>query len=261
VSGEIVFDGIRLLDLVESDLAAMRGKRIAMIFQDPGRALNPVFSIGQQLLAVYARHHLGGAKSEFRSAAAELLNRVGLSDGDRVLGSYPFQLSGGMQQRAMIAIALAGDPELLIADEPTTALDVTIQAQILDLLAELQAVRGLTVALITHDIGVIARSCQEVAVLYAGRVVERGSVRDVLRGPRHPYSRGLLASMPTAVPPGEPIQTIVGSVPSALGAIHGCSFRPRCPAAHERCLQQPPNAHVGEATVECWLYVDQPSGS
>jgi oligopeptide/dipeptide ABC transporter ATP-binding protein len=258
VTGSIRFNGLDLTSLNASQMRAIRGDKIGMVFQDPGQALNPVFTVGAQLQSMLGRLHLGG-RHETRLRALALLSDVGLPNGDEIMDSYPFQLSGGMQQRAMIAIALAGDPDLLIADEPTTALDVTIQAQILELLGELQAQRKMTVMLITHDIGVIARVCRNVAVFYAGRVVESGSVRDVLRSPRHPYTEGLLASLPTAVTKGAPLRTLPGIVPSTLQPIVGCSLVPRCPYVHDRCrVESPETTEINGTRVECWLYGPEP---
>jgi len=259
LQGSILFAGLDLATMPVGRMRSVRGRRIGMVFQDPAQALNPVFTVGQQLQSALRLYH-EGSKDEIRRRALKLLKDVELPGGEQILESYPFQLSGGMQQRAMIAIALAGEPELLIADEPTTALDVTIQAQILALLHDLQSTRRMTVILITHDIGVVARVCQDVAVFYAGRVVETGPVRELLRTPRHPYTQGLLASLPTAAGKGRPLTTLPGGVPSALRPIVGCSLAPRCPRAFDRCLVESPiTTAANDAKVECWLYGPEPT--
>ena len=258
IQGAMLFAGVDLATMPAERMRSVRGRRIGMVFQDPAQALNPVFTVGQQLRSAL-RLYVEGSKSEIHRRALKLLKDVELPGGAQILDSYPFQLSGGMQQRAMIAIALAGEPELLIADEPTTALDVTIQAQILALLNDLQARRQMTVILITHDIGVVARVCQDVAVFYAGRVVETGPVREVLRAPRHPYTQGLLASLPTAAAKGRPLKTLPGAVPSARRTIVGCSLAPRCPHVFDRCRVDDPIATEANNTrVECWLYGPEP---
>lgn len=254
LQGAIVFAGLDLATMPAGRMRSVRGGRIGMVFQDPAQALNPVFTVGQQLRSALRLYH-EGSKDDIHRRALKLLKDVELPGGDQILDSYPFQLSGGMQQRAMIAIALAGEPELLIADEPTTALDVTIQAQILALLNDLQLRRRMTIILITHDIGVVARVCQDIAVFYAGRVVETGPVRELLRAPRHPYTQGLLASLPTASGKGRPLTTLPGGVPSAMRPIVGCSLAPRCPHVHDRCLVEAPITTVAnDSKVECWLY-------
>jgi oligopeptide/dipeptide ABC transporter ATP-binding protein len=238
-NGQIVFDGAELLSLPESDMRTVRGGRIAMIFQDPSASLNPVYTIGSQIEKV-VREHLNLSAADAHQRARETLEAVGLPDVDRIMKSYPHQLSGGMQQRAMIALALSCRPALLIADEPTTALDVTIEAQILELLKDLQREFGIAVILITHNLGVVAETCDRLAVLYAGRVVESGTTRAIFESPQHPYTRGLMQAIPRPGSRGRPLNAILGSVPGDPGAVIGCAFAPRCPLAMERCRHEAP---------------------
>jgi peptide/nickel transport system ATP-binding protein len=236
----------RVMNFLGEDLAradskrinALRGDRMAMVFQEPMTALNPAYTIGEQLVEHY-RHHRGASGEEARARAIELLEKVGIASAGQRLGQYPHQLSGGLRQRVMIAMALMCGPELLIADEPSTALDVTIQAQILRLLADLQKELGIAMVLITHDLGVVARIADRVAVMYAGQVVEEGTAAEIFARPRHPYTRGLLACIP--VPgrtlPGSRLGSIPGVVPSLAGELRGCSFRERCPHAQAACTQ------------------------
>lgn len=237
--GSVRFENADLLQLSEADLREIRGNRIAMIFQDPAVALNPLFTIGQQIGDVL-RAHGSGTRAERRERALQLLNDVGLPDPAQLVDVYPHQLSGGQQQRAMIAMCLAAEPDVIIADEPTTALDVTIQAQILDLLRVLQRDREISVILITHDLGIVAETCQQVVVLYAGRVVEKGSVEALFAQPQHPYTRGLLAALPHAGSRGRELNVITGTVPSGLERIKGCAFAPRCEFAMPRCFERQP---------------------
>lgn len=244
------------LDLLSSrNWQDVRGWRIAMIFQDPAASLNPTFTIGQQLFHVI-RHHLHLDATATHRRAVELLNDVGLSDADHILQTYPHQLSGGMQQRAMIALALASGAELLIADEPTTALDVTIQAQILRLLKSLRDKHGLTILLITHDLGVVAQTCDRVAVLYAGSVAETASTRQLFRAPKHPYTQGLLGALPRPGSRGKPLSAIEGSVPSGINPILGCPFAARCPFVMEECRINKPDLKAIEDAhiIACHLY-------
>ena len=253
-SGRILLDGQDLTALDEGDLRKLRGRNIGMIFQDPVTSLNPVFTNGRQVLNVIERHlHLGRAAA--RQRALELFVSVGLPDPEAILEGYPHQLSGGMQQRVMIAMALAAGPELIIADEPTTAVDVTIQAQILDLLLKLQRERGIAILLITHNLGVVAETCHRVAVLYAGRVVEESPVGEFFKEPRHPYSQGLLHSLPRLNQAADWLTPIPGNVPSGHEDLPGCAFAARCEYATDRCWQnQPPMYAAGAARrVACFL--------
>ncbi len=245
VSGEIRFRDQDILRLSESAMRRLRGRAIAMVFQDPASYLNPLLGIGTQMEdAIRGQDAAAGQAKRPRAAArtraAELLAAVGLPEPARLLDSHPHQLSGGMRQRVLIAMALIGDPALLVADEPTTALDVTVQAQVLALIAGLVAERGLALMLISHDLGVVAASCARVAVMYAGTVVEEAPTRELLARPLHPYARGLIAAVPDLDAPDRRPQGIAGSIPSLLHPPTGCRFHPRCPAATERCTQQKP---------------------
>ena len=240
VSGTVDYEGTNLLDLSDQQMRDKRGKDIAMVFQDPLSSLNPVIPIGLQVTEVLERHR-GMSRKAATPVARELLDRVGIPDPDRRLKDYPHQLSGGMRQRALIAIALACQPRLLIADEPTTALDVTIQAQILALLKELVEETGTALVMITHDLGVVAGLCDEVNVLYGGRIVERGDRHDLFAQPRHPYTNGLLASIPRMdAPRGQRLRPIPGSVSDNLPWTSACAFAPRCSQPIEVCTQQMP---------------------
>lgn len=257
LGGTVELEGRSLLPLPEAAIGDLRGRAMAMIFQEPATSLNPVLTIGRQIGEVLSRHR-GLTGEGARAEAERLLAAVGIGDPAQRLEAYPFQLSGGMKQRAMIAIALAGEPRLLIADEPTTALDVTIQAQILDLLARLQGERRMGMLLITHDLGVVARSAHRVGVMYAGELVEKAPRDAFFQHPRHPYTRALFAALPEVGERGRVLATIPGQVP-ALGAMPtGCRFAPRCPHAWERCRAQSPDwAAVGEDHwVRCHLVVE-----
>jgi peptide/nickel transport system ATP-binding protein len=234
--GTLSFEGEPLASVSPRRLAALRGNRMAMIFQEPMTALNPAYTIGDQLAEVHRRHKRSSAAIA-RARAVELLEKVGITAAGERLGQYPHQLSGGLRQRVMIAMALMCGPVLLIADEPTTALDVTIQAQILRLLAELQRELGIAMLLITHDLGVVARVADRVAVMYAGEIVESASAAELFGNPRHPYTRGLMASIPVPgrTPPGERLGAIPGLVPSLVGEVRGCAFRERCGYALASC--------------------------
>jgi peptide/nickel transport system ATP-binding protein len=252
--GRIVFKGRDLLGLGESQMRAVRGAEISLIFQEPMSALNPVFTIGDQIGETLIVHGRAGRR-EARARSIELLGRVRIPDPASRIDDYPHQLSGGMRQRVLIAMALACNPSLVIADEPTTALDVTIQAEILDLLRDMKATFNLSLLLITHDFGVIAEMADRVAVMYAGRIVEEGPVRAIFRQPQHPYTRGLLASIPGGEP-GKRLRAIEGSVPR-LGAIPpGCAFSPRCPDRFDPCSSAPPPEYaVGpEHGARCYLH-------
>jgi peptide/nickel transport system ATP-binding protein len=251
--GHIRFKGRDLLTLDEREMRAVRGAEISLIFQEPMTALNPVFTVGDQIgetLLVHGR----ASRREAKGAAIELMRAVHIPDAASRVNDYPHQLSGGLRQRVMIAIALACRPALVIADEPTTALDVTIQAQILDLLREMKAKFDLSLLLITHDLGVIAETADRVAVMYAGRIVETGPVRAIFRNPSHPYTRGLLASIPGGTA-GSRLHAIEGSVP-LLGALPaGCAFNPRCPDCFAPCTIAPPSDYIvgPEQAAKCYL--------
>jgi peptide/nickel transport system ATP-binding protein len=246
---------VDLLALGERAMEDVRGDRVAMIFQEPMTSLNPAFTVGAQLSETLRRHRKV-SRGEAVERAAAMLARVGISSPGTRLAQYPHQLSGGLRQRVMIAMALLCEPKLLIADEPTTALDVTVQAQILRLLAELQRAMGLAILLITHDLSVVARVAQRVSVMYAGEIVETGAVADVFARPTHPYTRGLMSAVPVPgkVRRGAPLGTIAGVVPSLIGEIGGCAFRARCPSAHEACIRPAPVRSVGDArSYRCHL--------
>jgi oligopeptide/dipeptide ABC transporter ATP-binding protein len=239
-SGRIEFEGKNLLDLTQRAMRGVRGNHISMIFQEPMTALNPVISIGKQIMEVF-RIHRGLSRAKARQAAIDALRTVRIPDPEHRVDEYPFQMSGGMRQRVMIAMALACEPRLLIADEPTTALDVTIQAQILKLMKQLQKERGTSILFITHDLGVVAEMADDVLIMYAGKVVESGSVEQIFNSPAHPYTLGLMASIPSLdSPPKAPLSTIEGSVPGLLDLPTGCRFEPRCPRAEELCATAPP---------------------
>ena len=227
---------------------------MAMIFQEPMTALNPAYTIGDQLMEPY-RHHRRASMSDARDRAIELLGKVGIASAAERLSQYPHQLSSGLRQRVMIAMALMCGPELLIADEPSTALDVTIQAQILRLLADLQQELGIAIMLITHDLGVVARIAHRVAVMYAGQIVEEGTAEQLFAAPQHPYTRGLLSCIPVPgrTVPGGRLGTIAGTVPSLVGAFHGCGFRDRCPHAEPQCQQTVPRREVAGHGWRCIL--------
>jgi oligopeptide/dipeptide ABC transporter ATP-binding protein len=253
-AGRILFTGRDLLTLPEREMRSIRGAEISLIFQEPMTALNPVFTIGDQIAETLLVHKRATRRAA-RAKAIELLEAVRIPDASARIGDYPHQLSGGMRQRVLIAMALACRPSLVIADEPTTALDVTIQAQILELLRDMKRALNLSLLLITHDLGVVAETADRVAVMYAGRIVETGPVRAILRTPQHPYTRGLLASIPGAAP-GQRLQAIEGSVPS-LGALPpGCAFHPRCPYRFDRCTTAPPPDYAAgeEQTAKCYLH-------
>jgi peptide/nickel transport system ATP-binding protein len=237
----LALEGRDLLAHAQHDLAALRGDRIAMIFQDPMTSLNPVYRIGNQMEEVYIRHGKGGRKAA-RERAEYLLGKVGIAAPRERRGQYPHQLSGGLRQRVMIAMTLMCEPTVIIADEPTTALDVTIQAQILHLLSDLQAEYRMALILITHDLGVVARMADRVMVMYAGKVVETGTAEELFADPMHPYTRGLLDCIPIPgkIQPGAKLGSIPGMVPSLIGELHGCQFRQRCAYAFEACAATVP---------------------
>jgi peptide/nickel transport system ATP-binding protein len=258
-NGEIYLDGVDMLKLSRAEMEKARGSQVAMIFQDPSSSLNPVFTIGEQMIRVIRRHtqlSSGGAKTH----AAVMLQAVGLPDVQRILESYPHQLSGGQQQRVMIAMALSCHPRLLIADEPTTALDVTIQAQILKLIRQLQKDFDISAILITHNLGVVAQTCDRLVILYAGRVAEIGNTYQVFKTPQHPYSRGLLNAVPRPGNRGQKMAVIPGVVPSNPGALVGCPFAPRCEFVFERCTSEIPALYpVSEGhSSACFLQENSP---
>jgi oligopeptide/dipeptide ABC transporter ATP-binding protein len=259
ISGRILFEGKDLSQLHAEELRTVRGNDIAMIFQDPLTSLHPFYKVGRQLVEAILTHQ-ELSRHAARDRAAELLGLVGIPDPKRHVDEYPHEFSGGMRQRAMIAMALANDPKILIADEPTTALDVTIQAQILRLIERLQAELGMAVILITHDLGVIAEVADDVLVMYAGRLVETGTLDQIFYDPQHPYTWGLLGSLARSDRPrAERLAQISGQPPSLLAPPAGCHFRPRCPHAFDRCGEVPPlEVRVGDAHADrCWLPPDR----
>jgi peptide/nickel transport system ATP-binding protein len=255
--GEIVFGGTNLLTLSEAEMRKIRGRSISMIFQEPMTSLNPVFQIGDQISEVL-RLHEGMSRKDAWNRSIEMLRMVGIPAPERRVYEYPHQLSGGMRQRAMIAMALACSPKLMIADEPTTALDVTIQAQILELMNRLQKEKGMSVILITHNLGVIAETARKVAVMYAGRIVEYAQVKPIFSGPKHPYTQGLLQSIPRLDQDHgrkTKLEAIPGLVPSLLDLPPGCKFSNRCKYVFERCGEEPTLIEVAPGhLVRCWLY-------
>ena len=260
IQGKIVFGGKDLLTLSEAEMRKIRGRSISMIFQEPMTSLNPVFQIGDQISEVLTLHE-GLSKKEAWNRSIEMLKMVGIPAAERRITEYPHQLSGGMRQRVMIAMALACSPKLMIADEPTTALDVTIQAQILELINRLQREKGMSVILITHNLGVIAETAQMVAVMYAGRVVEYTDVRTLFATPQHPYTQGLLKSIPRLDEDHAKkakLEAIPGLVPSLLDLPPGCKFSNRCKYVFEKCGQEPPLEEVSTGHfVRCWLHIHQ----
>ncbi|MGG1880211.1 MULTISPECIES: ABC transporter ATP-binding protein [Paenibacillus] len=259
VSGEIIYNGENLLDKPERYMRGLRGNQISMIFQEPMTSLNPVFTIGEQIAEAYRIHEGLGSKEALRRTV-DMLRLVGIPSPEKRARQYPFQLSGGMRQRVMIAMALACNPDLLIADEPTTALDVTIQAQILELMKELQQKLHMSIIMITHDLGIVAETCDDVAVMYCGKIVEYADVRTLFRQPKHPYTIGLLNSLPRHDIDQEELEPITGSVPSPFEERAGCSFAPRCPHAAQQCYEKLPDLKMldsGQQQVRCWMYTDQ----
>lgn len=255
VDGEIIFDDKNILELSEAEMRKIRGNDIAMIFQEPMTSLNPVFTIGSQIMEAIMLHQNMDKKAA-REKCIEMLKLVGIPRADEVLDDYPHQFSGGMRQRAMIAMALSCNPKLLIADEPTTALDVTIQAQIIELMKELKEKLNTAIMLITHDLGVVAEMADHVIVMYAGRVVEEANVIDLFKDPKHPYTVGLMNSKPNLEGNAKRLEVIPGSVPNPLAMPQGCSFHPRCSHAMEICKKEVPNLEsIGTGRkVRCWLY-------
>lgn len=252
-SGEILFNGVNLLELKEEEMRRIRGNKIAMIFQEPMTSLNPVFTCGEQIIESIRLHQSHLTRAQQTEKAIEMLKKVGIPAPEKRYHEYPHQLSGGMRQRVMIAIAISCNPELLIADEPTTALDVTIQAQILDLLRSLQSSEQMGLILITHDLGVVAEMCDDVAVMYAGQIVEQGSVHQIFKAPKHHYTKGLLNSIPH-FESGQRLQklnTIPGLVPSLMNLPKGCRFNERCDKAQGLCFEQIPHLTSDAHRVAC----------
>jgi peptide/nickel transport system ATP-binding protein len=254
-SGEIRFRGKDILKLSPSELRKLRGGDIAMIFQEPATSLNPVFTIGHQVGEAIALHRPEVSRRKIHDEVLKALKSVQVNDPERRLDQYPHEMSGGMKQRVMIAMALACNPELLIADEPTTAVDVTIQARILDLLKQIQSEHHMAILLITHDLGVVAELADDVVVMYAGKVIERGPVNEIFDNPRHPYTLGLFNSLPRIDQKKGRLETIEGSVPPATHFPAGCRFRDRCKWAAEKCPEEPPLLEIGsQHAVACWYH-------
>ncbi len=259
IEGSASFDGTELIGLGGEAMRKLRGRKISMIFQDPMTAFNPVFTIGDQIAEIMTVHD-EASKPEALKRAADLLEMVGVPEPGRRIHQYPHEFSGGMRQRAMIAMAIANKPDLLIADEPTTALDVTVQAQVMEVMAEMRAETGAAMILITHDLGLVAGSAENVQVMYGGRIFEKGHAREVFYQPANPYTRGLLASMPRVDHIGDRLVPILGTPPSLLGMPAGCAFAPRCPHAIEVCKTEPPKleAIAGGHQTRCHRTADLP---
>ena len=265
VKGQVLFEGRDLLKLSDAEIRDMRGREIAMVFQEPMTSLNPVFTVGRQLTETLFRH-TNMSDTEVKARALDLLRQVGISDPARRLTQFPHHLSGGMRQRVMIAMALCCEPKLIIADEPTTALDVTIQAQILELMKELSERLGVAQLIITHNLGVVARYADRVNVMYAGKIVETGTAKEIYHNPRHPYTLGLLASVPRLDQPrGSKLIPIEGQPPDLTRLDDGCAFRPRCRFATERCAHGIPELETvaGDHMSACWYHetLDQEKGT
>ena len=258
IGGSIKFNGQELVGLPESEMRKIRGNKISIIFQDPMTSLNPVFTIGYQLMEAILLH-TDRNKEQAKARAAELLTHVGINEPEKRLNQYPHELSGGMRQRVGIAMALACEPDILIADEPTTALDVTIQAQILDLMQKLQKEMGMAIIMITHDLGVIAQMCDEVIVMYAGKIVERGTIEPIFYHPAHEYTKGLMRSIPSFSRDKQRLVPIEGTPVDLLNLPEGCAFAPRCPQAMKICLKGlPPELQVGKDHLSCcWKNVQE----
>ncbi len=254
VKGEVLLGGENILARTPAQMREIRGRRISMVLQDPQTSLNPVFAVGDQLREAIERRRKGAPLSEIMKEAVAALRRVEIAAPEQRIGQYPHQMSGGMKQRVVGAIAISGEPEVLIADEPTTALDVTIQLQYLKLLKRLQAENGMAILFITHDFGVVGRMCDRVAVMYAGRIVECGPVKQIFEAPQHPYTRALIASVPKMTGPAGRLATIEGQPPSLMDLPVGCRFASRCPLVEPRCLDAyPGSVQVGDQhTADCW---------
>ena len=254
---EIILNGKNIANYSDKEMAQVRGTGIGMIFQDSMTSLNPVKTIGKQLDEAFIVHH-SCDKNEAKNRSIEMLTKVGIPSPEKRYGEYPHQLSGGMRQRVMIAMALAQNPSLIIADEPTTALDVTIQAQIMELMKEMKEKTGVSIMLITHDMGVVAEMADKIMVMYAGMVIEYATAREIFKDPKHPYTKGLLASIPRKDKDIDRLYTIEGTVPSLTSMPKGCRFCDRCPRAMEKCRnEQPPMYQFGERSVRCFLYEDK----
>lgn len=253
--GRIVLNGQDLLELSEAEMQQVRGSKVAMILQDPMTSLDPLFTIGQQVSET-VRAHDSGAENGAASRVRDLLKMVRIPSPEMRVRDYPHQMSGGMRQRIVAAVALAGGPQLLLADEPTTALDVTIQMQFLALLKDLQQQTGMSIIAVTHDLGIVARLCQRVAIMYAGRIVELADVRSIFRDPLHPYTRGLIESVPRLGAKSDRLESIEGQPPDLAQLPRGCHFAPRCKRVMPRCLEEyPAQFDAGDGrTVRCWLY-------
>ncbi|HQR20969.1 MAG TPA: ABC transporter ATP-binding protein [Burkholderiaceae bacterium] len=253
-AGEIRLAGLRIDNLPYDDMRKVRGREIGAIFQDPLTSLNPLYTVGQQIVETITTHlYMSGAKA--RERAVELLKATGIPAAERRIDHYPHQFSGGMRQRVVIALALAANPKLVIADEPTTALDVSIQAQIISLLKQLCRDHGTAVMLVTHDMGVIAETADRVAVMYAGRIAEVGPVADVIHRPQHPYTMGLMGSIPSMVGDRDHLTQIDGAMPRLTAIPNGCAFHPRCPQAFDRCRRERPDLMpAGASQAACWLH-------
>ncbi|WP_225783805.1 ABC transporter ATP-binding protein [Xenophilus sp. Marseille-Q4582] len=252
--GQILLEGQRIDNLGYEPMRHIRGRKIGAIFQDPLTSLNPLYTVGRQLIETI-RTHLDVSEAQARQRAIELLKDTGIPAAEQRIDHYPHQFSGGMRQRVVIALALAAEPKLIVADEPTTALDVSIQAQIIQLLKKLCRERGAAVMLITHDMGVIAETCDRVAVMYAGRIAEIGPVHEVIHQPAHPYTGGLMASIPDMDSDRERLNQIDGAMPRLNAIPKGCAYNPRCPRVFDRCLQERPELiHAGVTRAACWLH-------
>lgn len=260
--GSILFKGKDLVQLSENEMRKVRGNEISMIFQEPMTSLNPVITVGEQISEALRLHQNLNKKAAWEKAV-EMLKLVGIPSPEKRAKQEPFQLSGGMRQRVMIAMALACTPEVLIADEPTTALDVTIQAQILDLIKKLQKQLGMGVIMITHDLGVVAETCDKVAVMYAGNIVEHATTKQIFANPKHPYTQGLLRSLPKIHEDQEELTTIEGSVPSPYNMPIGCRFATRCPYSEDMCVTQQPELieQSDGSKVRCWIYSNEWTGN
>ncbi|MDD2426875.1 MAG: ABC transporter ATP-binding protein [Eubacteriales bacterium] len=256
VSGSIIFDGQELIGISEKEMRSIRGKRISIIFQDPMTSLNPVYTIGHQLMEA-VRLHTDYKGAAIKERAVELLRLVNVNDPEKRIKQYPYEFSGGMRQRVMIAMALACEPDILIADEPTTALDVTIQAQILELMNSLQAEIGMSIIMITHDLGVVAQMCDDVVVMYAGEICERGTAENIYYNPHHEYTKGLLNSIPTAASTGHKLKPISGTPIDLLNLPAGCPFAPRCDEAMKICIKEhAPEMQINDDHIAyCWVNV------